>query len=91
MATNTRMVYINKVDHYNPYGLPKDNLECSLDIVHHDYTHKDIPPKMPEEMEKLEYIYQHFQDHEKVYESDPQVTIEPIPDTLYPQINNDIE
>ena len=37
------------------------------------------------------YIYQHFQDHEKVYESDPQVTIEPIHDTLYPQINNDIE
>ena len=29
---------------------------------------------MPE-IEKLEYIYQHFQDHEKVYESDPQVTI----------------
>ena len=42
-------------------------------------------------MEKLEYMYQHFQDHKKVYESDPQVTIEPIHDTLYPQINNDIE
>ena len=46
---------------------------------------------MPEEIEKLEYIYQHFQDHEKVYESDPQVTTEPIHDTLYPQMNNDIE
>ena len=46
---------------------------------------------MPEEIEKLEYIYQHFQDHEKVYESDPQVTTELIQDTLYPQMNNDIE
>ena len=46
---------------------------------------------MPEEMETLEYIHQHFQDHKKVYESDPQVTIGPIHDTLYPQINNDIE
>ena len=85
------MVYINKGDHDDPHGLPKDNLEDSLDTVHHDYTHTDIPPKMPEEMEKLEYIYQHFQDHKKIYETDPQVTTEPIHDTLYPQINNDIQ
>ena len=38
--------------------------------------HTDIPPKVPEEIEKLEYIYQHFQDHEKVYETDLQVTTE---------------
>ena len=91
MATNTRMVYINEGDHDNPHGLPKDNLEGSLDIVHHDYIHTDIPPKMPEEIEKLEYIYQHIQDHKKIYESDPQVITETIHDTLYPQINNDIE
>ena len=36
-------------------------------------------------------VYQHFQDHEKVYESDPQVMTEPIHDILYPQMNNDIE
>ena len=46
---------------------------------------------MPEEMEKLEYICQHFQDHKKAYESNPQVTKEPIHDTLYPQMKNDIE
>ena len=85
------MVYINKGDHDDPYGLPKDNSEGFLNTVHPDYTHTDILPKMPEEMEKLEYLYQHFQDHEKVYESDPQVTIEPIHDTLYPQINIVIE
>ena len=33
------------------------------------------------EVEKLKYIYQHFQDHEKIYESDPQITTEPIHDT----------
>ena len=37
------------------------------------------------------YRYQPFQDHEKVYETNPQVTTEQIDDTLYPQINNDIE
>ena len=37
------------------------------------------------------HIYQHFQDHEKVYETNPQVTTEQTDDTLYPQINNDIE
>ena len=46
---------------------------------------------MPEEAEKLEYIYQHFQDHKKVYESDPQATTGLIPNTLYPQMNNNIE
>ena len=85
------MVYINSGDHDNPQGLPKDNLEGSQDIVQHDYAHIDIQPKMPEEIEKLEYIYQHFEDHEKVYGSDPQVKTEPIHDTLYPQMNNNIE
>ena len=47
LATNTRMVYINKGDHDGPHGLPKDNLEGSPDNVHHTYTHTDIPPKMP--------------------------------------------
>ena len=60
-------------------------------MVCKDYTHTDIPPKVPEEIEKLEYIYQHFQDHEKVYKTNPQVTTEQTDDTLYPQINNDIE
>ena len=53
------MVYINKGDHDNPHGFPKDDdSEGSQDNIHHDYAHIDIPPKMPEEIEKLEYIYQ---------------------------------
>ena len=63
----------------------------SQDNTQHDCAHIDILSKMQEEIEKLEYIYQHFQDHEKVYESNPQITTEPIQDTLYPQMNNDIE
>ena len=57
------MVYINKGDHDDPHGLPKDDSEGSQGNVHHDYAHIDMPPKMSEEIEKLEYIYQHFQDH----------------------------
>ena len=39
----------------------------------------------------MEYIYQHFQDNKEVYETNLQVTTEQTDDTLYPQINNDIE
>ena len=85
------MVYINKGVHEKPYGLPKCDSVGSQNNVQHDYAHIDIPPKMPEEIEKLEYIYQHFQDHKKVYESDLQMTTEPIQVTLYPQMNNGIE
>ena len=85
------MVYINKGDHDGLHRLPKDDSEVSQDTIHHDYTHIDIPTKMSEEIEKLEYKYQHFHYHEKVYESDPQVTTEPIQDTLYPHMNNNIE
>ena len=51
----------------------------------------DIATKLPEEIEKLEYIYQHFQDCEKEHEIDPHVPTEYIDDTVCPQINNDIE
>ena len=47
------MVYINKGEHDDPHGLPKDNLKGFLDAVHHDYTHTDIPPKIPEEIKKI--------------------------------------
>ena len=43
------MVYINKGDHDNPYGLPKDDSEGPQDNIHHENAHIDIPPKMSEE------------------------------------------
>ena len=84
------MVYINNGEHDNPHELPKKNLEGSLDTSYTDYTHANFTTKLPEEIEKLEYTYQHFQDPEKIYETDPHVTTEQTDDTLYPQINNDI-
>ena len=50
------MVYINKGDHENPQGLPKCNSVGLQDSVKHEYAHIDVPPQMPEEVEKLEYI-----------------------------------
>ena len=45
----------------------------------------------PNSLQKLEYIYQHFQENEKVYESDPKLATDEVDSTLYPHINNDIE
>ena len=41
--------------------------------------------------QKLEYIYQHFQDNEKIYESDPDLARYETDNTLYPHINSNIE
>ena len=85
------MVYINNGEHDNPDELPKENSEGSLDTIYTDYTHADFTTELPEGMEKLEYIYQHFQDCERICEMNLQVTTEQTDDTLYPHINNDIE
>ena len=49
------MVYINNGEHDNPHELPKENSEGSLNT-------DNLATKLPEEIEKLEYIYQHSQD-----------------------------
>ena len=41
--------------------------------------------------QKLEYIYQHFQDNTKMYESDPDVARYETNNTFSPHINNGIE
>ena len=45
----------------------------------------------PNSSQKLNYIYQHFQENEKVYESDPKLATDEADSTLYPHINNDIK
>ena len=90
-TTHTRAVYINNGKYDNPHELPLQNSEGSLNIDNAVYTHTDLATKLPEDIEKLEYIYQHFQNCEKIHEIGPQAQIEHIDDTLYPQINNDIE
>ena len=85
------MVYINKGEHDNLHELPKENSEGSLKVDNAVNIHTESANKLPEEIEKLEYIYWHFQDCEKIHEIDPHVQIEQIDDTVYPQINNDIK
>ena len=89
---HNKVVYIHKGEHDDPHGLPQQqDLEGSTEIEHTLYSHTDsILPKM-DSFQKLEYIYQHFQDNEKIYESDPDAARHETNNTLYPHINNDIE
>ena len=82
------MVYIPKGEHNDPHELPQQqNLEGSTKIENTLYSHTDTIIPTPNSSQKLDYIYQHFQDNEKIYESDPI----PTDNTLYPHINNNIE
>ena len=55
------------------------------------YSHSDTIAPTPNSSQKLEYIYQHFQDNEKIYKSDPNLANCETGNTLYPHINNNIE
>ena len=89
---HNKVVYIHKGEHDNPYGLPQQqDLEGSTEIEHTLYSHTaSISPKI-DSFKKLEYIYQHFQDNGKIYESDPESAKHKTDNTLYPYVNNDIE
>ena len=89
--SHIRAVYINDGEHDNPHELPKENSEGSLNTDTAVYTHFDLETKLLEEIEKLEYTYQHFQDCEEIHETDPHIPMEHTNNTLYSQINNDIE
>ena len=86
------MVYIPKGEHDDPHELPQQQeLEGSTEIEHTLSSHTDsISPEM-NSFQKLKYIYQHFQDNKKIYESDPDTARYETDNTLYPHINNDIE
>ena len=56
------------------------------------YSHQTDPPKESDDFEKLLYIYQHFQDSEKMHQIEPESKqIDSDDDSLYPYVNNDIE
>ena len=78
--------------HDDPHDLPQQQeLEGSTEIEHTPHSHTDnISPEM-NSFQKLEYIYQHFQDNKKMYESNPDLARYENDNTLYPHINNDIE
>ena len=69
---HNKVVYIHKGEHDNPHGLPKQqDLEGSTETEHTLYSHTASCTPEIDSFKKLEYIYQHFQDNEKIYESDP--------------------
>ena len=85
------MVYITKGEHDNPHELSQQqDLEASTKIDHTLYSHVNIITPTPNSAQKLEYIYQHFQGHEKVYESDPKLATEGA-DSIYTHIVIKIE
>ena len=93
MAINhSQVVYIPKGEHDNPHELPQQqNLEGSTKIDHTLHSRADTIMPTLNSSQKLEYICQHFQENEKVYESDPNLTTDKIDCTLHPHINNNIE
>ena len=93
MAINhSQAVYIPKGEHDDPHELPQhQDLEGSPKIDHTLYSHSNIIEPTTNRSQKLEYIYQHFQDNEKVHESDPNLAECEADNTLYPQIKNNIE
>ena len=87
---HSQVVYIPKEEHDDPHELPQQqDLEGSAKIDHTLYSHADTIMPTPNSSQKLEYIYQHFQENEKV--SDPNLATDEIDNTLYPHINNNIE
>ena len=91
MATN-QVVYIPKGEHDKPHDLPQQqDLEGSIKIEHTLYSHSNTIIPTPNSLQKLDYIYQHFQDNEKIHESDPNLVSSETHNTLYPHINNHIE
>ena len=89
---HNRAVYIHKGELDNPHELPQQQYsEDSTEIEHTLYSHTANSSLEIDSFKKLEYIYQHFQDSKRIYESDPDIVMQVPNNTLYPHINNDIK
>ena len=89
---HNKAVYINKGEYDDSHDFSQQqDSEGSTEIGHTLYSH--IVNSTPEidSFKKLEYIYQHFQDSEKIYKSDPDTVTQVPNNILYPHINNNIE
>ena len=73
MDTNhNKVVYIHKGEPDDPHGVPQQqDLEGSTETEHNLYSHTASSTPEIDSFKKLKYIYQHFQDSKKIYESDP--------------------
>ena len=89
---HNQVVYISKGEHDDPHEHPQQQeLEGFTEIEHTLYSHTNSTSPKMNSFQKLEYIYQHFQDNGKIYESDLDPARYETDNTLYPHINNDIE
>ena len=89
---HNQVVYIPKGERDDLHELPQQQeLEGSTEIEHTLYSHTDTISSETNSFQKLDYIYQHFQDNEKIHESDPDLARYENDNTLYPQIYNDVE
>ena len=88
----SRAIYISNRDHDNPHEPPQIESE-GCEISHNAlYSHQIDLVKKPNDSEKLFYIYQHFQDSEKIHQIETESDLLTIDDdSLYPYVNNDIE
>ena len=87
--SHNQVVYIPKGEHDDPHKLPQQQeLEGPTEIEHTLYSHTNTISPETNSFNKLKYIYQHFQDNEKIYESDLALARYEIDNTLYPHINN---
>ena len=85
-------MYINNGDHDNPHESPQNELEGCNISQNTLYSHHTNILQDSDWFDKLHYIYQHFQDSEKMHQLDPETeTTVPDNDSLYPYVNNDIE
>ena len=87
-----RAIYISNGDHKNPHEPPQKELE-GCDVSQNTlYSHKVDSAKDSDDFEKLLYIYQHFQDSEKMHQIDPESELIATDDnSLYLYVNNDIK
>ena len=86
------VVYIPKGEHDNPHELPQQqDLEGFTKIENTLYSHTNTIISTPNSSQKLDYIYQHFQNNDNMHESDPNLVSSETDNTLYQHINNDIE
>ena len=80
---HNKVVYIHKGEHDDPHGLPQQQyLEGSTEKEHTLYSHTAISSPEIDSFKKLEHIYQHFQDSDKIYESDPDAIMQEPDNTL---------
>ena len=85
----SRTIYISNGDHDNPHEPPQIESE-GCDISHNAlYSHQSDIVKESKDFEKLFYIYQHYQDSEKIHQIDTDsYLLTAQEDSLYPYVNN---